>query len=303
MNVLDLMNALGGEILANKARVNYNGKIEIVGRLMGTEWEITERGVKISHEYNMNKAKEAPKAAKEEPKKAATRTRKSAKQLVELSQRIVYEANMISIDEFFPRVLPYVPGCSEPLARQAILDSAIRYCEKTLILRQSLDSFNTIKNLVSYDLESPNNQMRVARVLSVTIDGKEVKGIFEEDVPLLSDDEGKPTGFYTTRVDSEFVLNLYPKPDRKYKVVVTVALAPTKRATSLEDDLYNVWSDGVIAGAIANIAKVPNMPFSSMDVAMAKEMELAKYMQESRVESYYGRVRGGTRVKTRPLVR
>ena len=303
MNVLDLMNALGGEILANKARVNYNGKIEIVGRLMGTEWEITERGVKISHEYNTNKAKEAPKAAKEEPKKTTTRTRKSAKQLVELSQRIVYEANMISIDEFFPRVLPYVPGCSEPLARQAILDSAIRYCEKTLILRQSLDSFNTIKNLVSYDLESPNNQMRVARVLSVTIDGKEVKGIFEEDVPLLSDDEGKPTGFYTTRVDSEFVLNLYPKPDRKYKVVVTVALAPTKRATALEDDLYNVWSDGVIAGAIASIAKVPNMPFSSMDVAMAKEMELAKYMQESRVESYYGRVRGGTRVKTRPLVR
>lgn len=303
MNVLELMNELGGEILANKVRVNYNGKIEIIGRLMGTEWEITERGAKISYEHNVNKAKEAPKAAKEEPKKATTRTRKSAKQLVELSQRIVYEANMISIDEFFPRVLPYVPGCSEPLARQAILDSAIRYCEKTLILRQSLDSFNTIKNLVSYDLESPNNQMRVARVLSVTIDGKEVKGIFEEDVPLLSDDEGKPTGFYTTRVDSEFVLNLYPKPDRKYKVVVTVALAPTKRATSLEDDLYNVWSDGVIAGAIANIAKVPNMPFSSMDVAMSKEMELAKYMQESRVESYYGRVRGGTRVKTRPLVR
>lgn len=303
MNVLELMNELGGEILANKVRVNYNGKIEIVGRLMGTEWEITERGAKISYEHNVNKAKEAPKAAKEEPKKATTRTRKSAKQLVELSQRIVYEANMISIDEFFPRVLPYVPGCSEPLARQAILDSAIRYCEKTLILRQSLDSFNTIKNLVNYDLESPNNQMRVARVLSVNIDGKEIKGIFEEDVPLLSDDEGKPTGFYTSRVDSDFVLNLYPKPDRKYKVVVTVALAPTKRATSLEDDLYNVWSDGVIAGAIANIAKVPNMPFSSMDVAMAKEMELAKYMQESRVESYYGRVRGGTRVKTRPLVR
>lgn len=210
---------------------------------------------------------------------------------------------MISIDEFFPRMLPYVPGCSEPLARQAILDSATRYCEKTLILRQSLDSFNTIKNLVSYDLESPNNQMRVARVLSVAIDGKEIKGIFEEDVPLLSDSEGRPTGFYTSRVDSEFVLNLHPKPDNKYKVVVTVALAPTKTATSLENDLFNVWSDGVIAGAIALVSKVPNMPFSSMDVAMAKEAEMAKYMHESRVESYYGRVRGGTRVKTRPLVR
>ena len=85
---------------------------------------------------------------------------------------------MISIDTFFPRVMPYLIGCSEPIARQAILDSATRLCEKTLILRQALDSFNTIKGLVDYDLESPNNQMRVARVLSVTIDGKAIKGLF-----------------------------------------------------------------------------------------------------------------------------
>lgn len=210
---------------------------------------------------------------------------------------------MLSIDQFFPRVLPFVVGCSEPLARQAILDSAIKYCEKTLILRQSLDSFNTIKNLVNYDLESPNNQMRVARVLSVNIDGKEIKGIFEEDVPLLNENEGKPTGFYTSRVDSDFVLNLYPKPDRKYKVDVVVALAPTRSATSVEDDLFNIWAEGIASGAIAYLTKIPNMPFTNPEIAMMKDMEASKHMQESRVESYYGRIRGGTRVKSRPLVR
>lgn len=84
MNVLDLMKSLGGEILANKVRVNYNGKIEIIGRLMGTEWEITDRGAKISHEYNVKKAAEAPKEAPKEATKATankstTRTRKSTK--------------------------------------------------------------------------------------------------------------------------------------------------------------------------------------------------------------------------------
>jgi hypothetical protein len=80
MNVLDLMKELGGENLANKARVTYGGKIEIIGRLMGTTWEITDRGMKISHEYNTKKANEAPKEEKKAaPVKTATRTRKSAK--------------------------------------------------------------------------------------------------------------------------------------------------------------------------------------------------------------------------------
>jgi hypothetical protein len=77
INVLELMKQLNGEILSNKARVTYNGKVEIIGRLMGTEWEITERGAKISHEWNAKQAE----AAKAEPakKKPATRTRKSSK--------------------------------------------------------------------------------------------------------------------------------------------------------------------------------------------------------------------------------
>ena len=210
---------------------------------------------------------------------------------------------MLSIDELFPRVLPYVPGCSEPLARQAILDSAIAFCETTSILNQTLDAFNTVSGLVSYDLESPNRQMKVARILSVTVDGKEIHGTFSEDVPMLQDREGRPTSFYTTRIDSEFVLNLHPTPDDRYPVVVTVALSPVITATSLENDLVNVWSDAIVEGAIARIAKVPNQPFSSFDVAMLYDQSSARKTALVKAESYQGRIRGGTRVKTRPLVR
>lgn len=81
INVLELMKQLNGEILANKARVTYDGKVEIIGRLMGTEWEITERGTKISHEWNTKQAEAVKAEPKAEPvkKKPATRTRKSTK--------------------------------------------------------------------------------------------------------------------------------------------------------------------------------------------------------------------------------
>ena len=50
---------------------------------------------------------------------------------------------MISIDKFYSRVMPYVQGCPEPTASQAILDAAIEFCDKTNVMRQTLDTFFT----------------------------------------------------------------------------------------------------------------------------------------------------------------
>lgn len=211
---------------------------------------------------------------------------------------------MVSIDSFMSRVLPFVVGCSEPMARQAILDSAIDFCQCTNVIRQTLDTFSAIKGINNYDLETPNNQQKVARILSVTVDGREIAGIFEEDVSSLNHDAtGVPSGFYTTRIDSEFVLNLHPTPDAKYKIIVTAALAPTINATSVQDDLLNEWTQTVVDGAIARIAAIPNMPFTNPDIVMMHKQNAMRGMSKAKTESYYGRVRGGTRIKPRPLVR
>lgn len=210
---------------------------------------------------------------------------------------------MISIDSFFSRVIPYVVGCSEPMARQSILDAAISFCDKTSIMRQTVDAFSTVSDITSYDVETPNSQLRVSRILSVTIDGEEVAGIFEEDVPTLTARSAKPTAFYTTRNGSELLLNMYPTPDDAYSVVITAAYAPTRSATSVEDDLYNYYSEAIASSAIAKLAEVPNMPFSNDMLAAKMGMEAVKLCSAAKAESYYGRIRGGTRVKSRPLVR
>mgnify|MGYP000036754619 CR=1 FL=1 len=210
---------------------------------------------------------------------------------------------MISIDSFLPRVMPYVIGCSEPLARQAILDSAISFCDSSSILRQKIDKFSTVSGLESYDLETPNNQMRVSRVLSVTVDGAEIAGIFEEDVPSYRELSAKPSGFYTSRTDSELVLNFYPRPDAAYEVVVTASYAPTRSATTVENDLFNYWSDAITSSAISKLAGMPNMPFTNELLSANMAVTASKQSAQAKVESYYGRIRGGTRIKNRPLVR
>jgi hypothetical protein len=209
---------------------------------------------------------------------------------------------MIGVDALFPRVLPYVVGCSEPMASQAILDSAIRFCDKTDVIREPLDAFPTVSGLASYDIETPNRQMRVGRILSVTVDNDKIFGVFEEDADNLSEIEGKPTAFYTRRTESTLALWLNPIPDNRYSVVINASFTPEINATSLPDDLVNRWYEGVVAGAISQLASLPNMPFSNPALAAQKEMEHLKACGDARRESYYGRIRGGSRIKPRPFI-
>ena len=50
---------------------------------------------------------------------------------------------MIPLSAFFPRLLPNVLGCPEPLAQQALLDSAIEFCSRSLAVTTTLDRTTT----------------------------------------------------------------------------------------------------------------------------------------------------------------
>lgn len=70
MNTLELMEALGGEVLANKARATVDGKIVILGRMIDGAWEITEEGFKLAEKLNS-----APKVEEAKPVKRASKTK------------------------------------------------------------------------------------------------------------------------------------------------------------------------------------------------------------------------------------
>ena len=209
---------------------------------------------------------------------------------------------MKALSAFFPRILPYLPGCPEPLAAQVLIDAAIEFCDSSLVLRQNLDTFNTVVGRVQYDLDAPSAQHDITRVMGVTLDGKElVAGMAEAlrgDMPTAP---AKPRGFYTDRTDSVFTLMLSPPPDEVYSVLVNVALSPTRTATQLDDDLYNTWINPIVSSAIARAMQIPGQPFSNPAQAQILLNSVARQTVTSRIEGNYGFVRGSMRVRSRPF--
>jgi hypothetical protein len=208
---------------------------------------------------------------------------------------------MKSITEFLPRLLPYLPGCSEPLAIQALLDSAIDFCERSQVLREPLETLYTEIGISQYYLDPPDTKLAIARVFQVVLDSSELVGIMAEAKGVDATTFARPTHYYTSRANEEFTLFLSPLPDDVYELVITVVLRPAKTATQLPDELFDIWSEPILAGAKARIMLVPGQPFSDTGHAAFATSVAARLTNNARIEGNYGRLRGSMRVKMRPL--
>lgn len=209
---------------------------------------------------------------------------------------------MKPLSAFYPRILPYLPGCPEPIVDQVLVNAAIEFAENSLTIRQNLDTFNTVIGISQYDLDPPTSNHDINRVMSVAVNGKELApGMAEVIRNDLQTATATPRGFYTDRTDNTFTLRLSPPPDKVLPVVVAVTLRPARNATQLDDDMYNIWIDPIVAGAIARAMEIPDQPYTNFARAQELMMTSAKLTNTSRIESNYGLVRGSMRVRSRPF--
>ena len=207
---------------------------------------------------------------------------------------------MKTVASFMPRILPYLPGCSQPMASQALVDYAISFCEDSLVLRQTQEPIAVVANVSAYSLDAPADQ-QVARVIHVWLDGKLIQPL-PSDVPIPGDGlVRRPTAYYTTRVDSELLVNLYPIPDADYTLTVETALRPTRDATTLQDDLFTLWVEPLVLGTLSTVMTIPDQPFSNPAAAMTYSARALQLSRKARIEGGIGRVRSSQRVAPRPF--
>lgn len=208
---------------------------------------------------------------------------------------------MRAISDFFPRLLPHVVGCPDPLAQQAVLDAAIEFCERSQVLREQLDPVSLVIGQAEYDLYAPPQQ-EIARVMSVALDSATLLQADLDEVRFdTSTTNAKPLRFYTVRLDSIFSLRVSPAPDDVGTLVATVALRPARDATHLHGELFTRWIDPIVQGALFRLRTIPGQPFSDLALAGAAAAAAARLTNRARVEGNYGRVRGSMHVQFRPL--
>lgn len=208
---------------------------------------------------------------------------------------------MVNLSNFFPRLLPYVVGCPEPLAQQALLDSAIEFCRRSQVVTTNLDPITVREGVSNYELDSPSNQVVVDQVLKVWYDSTLMSAAPYETATALFNPAGAPRYFFGQEIDEVFTLTLLPAPDKTVRngLLVRASLRPTRAATQVYDILYDRHIEGVVAGAMGILMATPDQPFTDMTMAGAQEIKARALANNARFDAMHGRVQSSLSVRMR----
>lgn len=200
---------------------------------------------------------------------------------------------MSRFEDFLPEVMPYVPGCPEAVAVNAIRNAAIEFCRKSLWLLYEHDPIQTVAYEGAYELDLPTDYEMVV-IYSAMCDGRPLTPAGEVDIVNIVPAEGQPR--YITQIDT-FNVRLFPKPViAGLTVQMFVAIAPTRSSVTCEDSLAERWAERIGYGARARLYEIPGQPFSNPDQAFKYQKMFSTAIGEAKVERSRGLTRATMRV-------
>lgn len=192
-----------------------------------------------------------------------------------------------------------VPGCPQPVALQALLDTAIDFCERTMAVRHTADPVRVRAGEPTYDVDMPG-ESAVVRILNVWYDGARLElapaqMVTEHGAHVVGQAVGTPRAAY---VIEPATVRVFPVPDLASDGLLTVqaALKPSRKAQRVDDILYDDWAEAIVAGAVARLAAVPGTSFSNADLVVLGAAQYQAGLNAAKLESRKGRVVGDVRV-------
>jgi hypothetical protein len=203
---------------------------------------------------------------------------------------------MQSLDKFMPRLLPWVPGCSLPMAQQELVRSAIAFCEETNAVCTDTDPITIVAGKATYDTDIDFEQ-EVTRVMAAWFGDRPLSPLATGNHP---DRAGSPSAICVSDMNT---VTLVPTPDTATtdKLKLRIATRPKITARRLDDALLNKWSEGVVFGAIARLTAMPGQPFSDAGQAMYADSQFWRAVNRARIESRRGSTAATLRVRNHPL--
>lgn len=214
---------------------------------------------------------------------------------------------MQQLDAFLSRLMPLVPSCPDPLARQAVLDAAIEFCEKSQIVQVTSEPQRVSAGLGVYDLDIGNQEQVVATskvwygttplspapLAQVNAILAYVDSAGGTDAP-----RGTPQCFYEFSPGS---IGIYPVPQDSQDRMLSarVITKPKRTATQVNDVLFNDWVETIVAGAHARIVVVPGQFYTASPTR--SEMEFRLGISQARGVALRGRTQSSLTVSPRPF--
>ena len=216
---------------------------------------------------------------------------------------------MKSHDKFLDYVMPHVPGCTVNMALHEIKNTIIDFCEKSLILQETLDPVTVVRNTQDYDLE-PSKDRVVVKILKGWYKDKrlEAKGTDEINDPSVY--SSVINDVTPTRGDPKIVTQkdprtytLYPVPEETVTNAVTlrVACKPVRDSDTIDDFIYEDYADTIAHGTISRLAISQDKPYFNERLAVARESLYRAGLNVARDRALKSFVRANKQVKIRRI--
>lgn len=218
---------------------------------------------------------------------------------------------MQSLDLFLSRLIPKVPGCPDPTARRALVDSAIEFCEETAIIQSTSDPQPMTAGVGVYSVDTVVQQ-RVVATLKVWHGTNQLQPAPADQVDAIlayvsavgaaTAVQGTPTVFYEF---SPGQIGIYPVPDATAAALpfsARICTKPDRTATSVEDVLYHDWIEAIVAGAAARLQDTPGHAFSSPGTAQTERSKFWLDVSKATNIALRGRIRTSVSVRGRSFI-
>lgn len=215
-----------------------------------------------------------------------------------------------SYDSFMPWVLINAPGVAEVAATQALKDTAIEFCELTLIHQADHDPIGVVANLPDYDLETPVSGTRIFKIMRAWYEGKLLTpvapdqvndpSVYNQSIPGYDEKFGTPSGFIQKDA-STFSLIPIPETSVSSAITMRVALVPLRSATTVADFLYENWGEFISHGATARLLSMIGHPWSNPPAAAYHQTRYRVGINQARLLATKGYTRANLQMQFRRI--
>ena len=174
-------------------------------------------------------------------------------------------------DQFLRDVMPYVPGCPEPVAEHALLRAAQDFCAGTQVWKIWLDDITTVADVLEYDL---NLELRseLVRLERATLDGRPVVVTTEEVLPVDWKTSTAGIGTCIFTVDRK-TITLLPAQTADLVLKVQACLKPSDTAEGVENFIFDQYARQIACGAKASLMMQPGKTYSNPGEGASLEAE------------------------------
>lgn len=217
---------------------------------------------------------------------------------------------MTPYESFFPYILPEVPGAPEPIVLMAIRNSAIEFCERSLILTRDHDPITLRPNVIDYDLEPPIKETLIMKIQQAFLNGTKIDAMAPDFV--------KDAATYNRRYDgyesapslpkaylqkSEREITVWPVPDKVYRngLTMRVSLKPTRDSDQVEDVVYEDYAEVIAAGALFRLMSSAGKPYTNLEMAAVNKVAFDRGVNTAKLRANTGHTRANLSVKLRRI--